>query len=88
MSLLHLNKDPYGADQLILHIQAGQDLPLAAVNELVTTISRHFGVSQAVIVSAIFDESLSQSLKMCVLGKECRLLKRMQAYLKNLRRVR
>ena len=67
--LLHLNKDPYGADQLILHIQAGQDLPLAAVNELVTTISRHFGVSQAVIVSAIFDESLSQSLKMCVLGK-------------------
>lgn len=67
--LLHLNQDPYDADQLILHIQAGQDLPLAAVNELVTTISRHFGVSQAVTVSAIFDESLSQSLKMCVLGK-------------------
>ncbi|MGB0419254.1 MAG: cell division protein FtsZ [Opitutales bacterium] len=67
--LLHLNQDPYDADQLILHIQAGQDLPLAAVNELVTTISLHFGVSQAVTVSAIFDESLSQSLKMCVLGK-------------------
>lgn len=67
--LLHLNQDPYDADQLILHIQAGQDLPLAAVNELVTKISGHFGVSKAVIVSAIFDESLSQSLKMCILGK-------------------
>ena len=25
--LLHLNQDPYDADQLILHIQAGQDCP-------------------------------------------------------------
>jgi cell division protein FtsZ len=67
--LLHLNQDPYEADQLIVNIQASHDLPLAAVNELVTKISSHFVVSQKVIVGAIFDGSLSQSLKLCVLGK-------------------
>lgn len=67
--LLHLNHDPHAAEQLILHLHAGQDLPLAAVNELTTSIRGHFGVSPAVVVSAIFDENLSQSLKLCIMGK-------------------
>jgi cell division protein FtsZ len=67
--LLHLNQDPHDSDNLIVHISAGQDLALAAVNELVAAIRGHFGVAQAVVVSAIFDEHLSQSLKMCILGK-------------------
>ena len=66
--LLHLNQDPHGSDNVILHISAGHDLALAAVNELVASIRRHFGVAQAVVVSAIFDEHLSQSLKLCILG--------------------
>ena len=67
--LLHLNQDPHDSDNLIVHISASQDLALAAVNELVAAIRGHFGVAQAVVVSAIFDEHLSQSLKMCILGK-------------------
>ena len=67
--LLHLNQYPHEADQLILHIQAGQDLPLAAVNKLVMTLGDHFGVSQEIMVSAIFDENLNETLRMCILGK-------------------
>lgn len=67
--LLHLNQDPHDSDSLIIHISAGQDLALVAVNELVASIRGHFGVAQAVVVSAIFDEYLSQSLKLCILGK-------------------
>ena len=66
--LLHTPEFSKRADNLIVNLSGGTDLTMAKVNEILTIVAEKFGSKESTLIGATIDESLSESLSICVLG--------------------
>ncbi len=67
--LLHLGERPSRLDRILVNLIGGADLGISKVNEVMSTVSAHFGSRQDIVFGAVIDESRRQSLEICILGK-------------------
>ena len=67
--LLHLGDRPAQLDRILVNVIAGADLPITRINEIVSQVSKRFGSREDIVFGAVLDESRSESLEICVLGK-------------------
>lgn len=67
--LLHLGDRPAQLDRILVNVIGGADLGIAKVNEIMTQVSKRFGSREDIVFGAVIDESRSQSLELCILGK-------------------
>jgi len=67
--LLHLGDTPGRADRLLVHLVGDARLGIADLNETVSAVSKHFGSREDVMVGAVIDESETDRLEICVIGK-------------------
>lgn len=67
--LLHLGDRPAQLDRILVNVIGGADLGIAKVNEIMTQVAKRFGSREDIVFGAIIDESRSQSLELCILGK-------------------
>lgn len=67
--LLHLGDRPAQLDRILVNVIGGADLGIAKVNEVVTQVAKRFGSREDIVFGAVIDESRSQSLELCILGK-------------------
>lgn len=56
------------ADTLVINIVGGPGLSLGRVNEIVESVKEKFGGKENTVLGAVIDESLKDSLEVCVLG--------------------
>lgn len=56
------------ADTLVINIVGGPGLSLGRVNEIVEAVKEKFGGKENTVLGAVIDESLKDSLEVCVLG--------------------
>jgi len=47
----------------------GADLPITRVNEIVSQVSKRFGSREDIVFGTVLDESRTESVEICVLGK-------------------
>ncbi|WPJ97202.1 cell division protein FtsZ [Coraliomargarita algicola] len=67
--LLHLGDRPAQLDRILVNIIGGADLGIAKVNEIMTQVTQRFGSREDIVFGAVIDESRSQSIELCILGK-------------------
>jgi len=67
--LLHLGDRPAQLDRVLVNVIGGADLGIAEVNEVMTQVAKRFGSREDIVFGAVIDESRSQSLELCILGK-------------------
>jgi len=67
--LLHLGDRPAQLDRILVNVIGGADLGIAKVNEIMTQVTKRFGSREDIVFGAVIDESRSQSLELCILGK-------------------
>lgn len=67
--LLHLGDRPAQLDRILVNVIGGADLPITRVNEIVSQVSKRFGSREDIVFGAVLDQSRSESLEICVLGK-------------------
>jgi len=67
--LLHMGDRPAQLDRILVNIVGGTDLGIAKVNEVISIVSKRFNSREDIVFGAVIDESRSQSLEICVLGK-------------------
>ncbi|MEO0511008.1 MAG: cell division protein FtsZ [Verrucomicrobiota bacterium] len=67
--LLHMGDRPAQLDRILVNIVGGTDLGIAKVNEVMSLVSKRFNSREDIVFGAVIDESRSQSLEICVLGK-------------------
>ncbi len=67
--LLHLGDRPAQLDRILVNVIGGADLGIAKVNEVMTQVAKRFGSREDIVFGAVIDESRSQSLELCILGK-------------------
>ncbi|MBC8190096.1 MAG: cell division protein FtsZ [Puniceicoccaceae bacterium] len=67
--LLHLGDRPAQLDRILVNVIGGTDLGIAKVNEIMTQVAKRFGSREDIVFGAVIDESRSQSLELCILGK-------------------
>ena len=67
--LLHLGDRPAQLDRILVNIIGGTDLGIAKVNEVISVVSKRFNSREDIVFGAVIDESRSQSLEICVIGK-------------------
>lgn len=67
--LLHMGDRPAQLDRILVNIIGGTDLGIAKVNEVMSIVSKRFNSREDIVFGAVIDESRSQSLEICVLGK-------------------
>lgn len=67
--LLHLGDRPAQLDRILVNVIGGTDLGIAKVNEIMTQVTKRFGSREDIVFGAVIDESRSQSLELCILGK-------------------
>jgi cell division protein FtsZ len=67
--LLHLGDRPAQLDRILVNVIGGADLPISRVNDIVSQVSKRFGSREDIVFGAVLDQSRSDSLEICVLGK-------------------
>jgi cell division protein FtsZ len=67
--LLHLGDRPAQLDRILVNVIGGADLPITRVNEIVSQVSKRFGSREDIVFGAVLDDSRTESLEICVLGK-------------------
>ncbi len=67
--LLHLGDRPAKLDRILVNVIGGADLGIAKVNEIMMQVTKRFGSREDIVFGAVIDESRSQSLELCILGK-------------------
>jgi cell division protein FtsZ len=67
--LLHLGDRPAQLDRILVNVIGGADLPISRVNDIVSQVSKRFGSREDIVFGAVLDQSRSESLEICVLGK-------------------
>ncbi|MGZ0655576.1 cell division protein FtsZ [Coraliomargarita sp. W4R72] len=67
--LLHLGDRPTQLDRILVNVIGGSDLGIAKVNEIMTQVTKRFGSREDIVFGAVIDESRSQSIELCILGK-------------------
>lgn len=67
--LLHLGDRPNQLDRILVNLIGGTDLGIAKVNEIISKVAKHFNSREDIVFGAVIDESRSQGLEICVLGK-------------------
>jgi cell division protein FtsZ len=67
--LLHLGDRPSQLDRILVNVIGGVDLSMSKVNEIMTQVAKRFGSREDIVFGAVIDESRSQSLELCILGK-------------------
>jgi cell division protein FtsZ len=67
--LLHLGDRPTQLDRILVNVIGGPDLGIAKVDEIMTQVSKRFGSREDIVFGAVIDESRSQSIELCILGK-------------------
>ena len=67
--LLPTEKDSAKPDRILVNITGSSDLSIAKINEIMGLISKHFDSREDLVFGAIIDQSRSESLEICVLGK-------------------
>ena len=67
--LLHLGDRPAQLDCILVNVICGADMGMAKINEVMTQVSKRFGSREDIVFGAVIDESRSQSLELCILGK-------------------
>jgi len=67
--LLHLGDRPSQLDRILVNVIGGADLGIAKVNEVMTQVAKRFGSREDIVFGAVIDESRSESLELCILGK-------------------
>ena len=67
--LLHLGDRPAQLDCILVNGICGADMGMAKINEVMTQVSKRFGSREDIVFGAVIDESRSQSLELCILGK-------------------
>lgn len=68
--LLHLPENRYlkRTDSLIVNITGGPDLTMSKVNEVMEYVAEKFSCKDSMVLGAVIDGSMSQSLRITVLG--------------------
>ncbi len=66
--LLHTPGYARRADNLIVNITGGADLTLTKVNEVIAIVAEKFGSKENTVIGAVIDESLQNTLNICVIG--------------------
>jgi len=67
--LLHLGDRPAQLDRILVNVICGADMGIAKVNDIMTQVSKRFGSREDIVFGAVIDESRSQSVELCILGK-------------------
>lgn len=67
--LLHLGDRPGQLDRILVNLIGGTDLGIAQVNAIVSEVAKRFNSREDIVFGAVIDESRSQGLEICVLGK-------------------
>lgn len=67
--LLHLGDRPTQLDRILVNLIGGTDLGMAKVNEIVSQVAQRFNSREDIVFGAVIDESRSDGLEICVLGK-------------------
>lgn len=67
--LLHLGDRPAQLDRILVNVICGADMGMAKINEVMTQVTKRFGSREDIVFGAVIDESRSQSLELCILGK-------------------
>lgn len=67
--LLHLGDRPAQLDRILVNIICGTDFGMAKVNDVMTQVGKRFGSREDIVFGAVIDESRSESLEICILGK-------------------
>ena len=67
--LLHMGDRPEQLDRIIVNLVGGTDLGIAKVNSIISQVSKRFNSREDIVFGAVIDESRSQGLEICVLGK-------------------
>lgn len=67
--LLHLGDRPEQLDRILVNLVGGTDLGIAKVNQIISDVSKRFNSREDIVFGAVIDESRSQGLEICVLGK-------------------
>lgn len=66
--LLYTKDAVRAADTLVINIVGGPGLSLGRVNEIVEAVKEKFGGKENTVLGAVIDESLADTLEVCVLG--------------------
>lgn len=67
--LLHMGDRPKQLDRILVNLIGGTDLGMAKVNDIISQVSKRFNSREDIVFGAVIDESRSQGLEICVLGK-------------------
>lgn len=67
--LLHLGDRPSQLDRVLVNVIGGTDLGIAKVNEIMSQVSKRFGSREDVALGAVIDESRTDGVEICILGK-------------------
>jgi cell division protein FtsZ len=67
--LLHLGDRPPQLDRILVNVIGGADLGIAKVNEVISLVTQRFESRDDIVFGAVIDETRSDSLEICVLGK-------------------
>ncbi|MFP4070079.1 MAG: cell division protein FtsZ [Opitutales bacterium] len=67
--LLHMGDRPAQLDRILVNVIGGTDLGIAKINGIVSQVSKRFGSREDVVFGAVIDESRTQSVEICILGK-------------------
>lgn len=66
--LLHTPEISRRADSLLVNIIGGADLSMAKVNEILAWVADAFGSRENTVLGAIIDDSVQQSVELCIIG--------------------
>jgi cell division protein FtsZ len=66
--LLHTPEISRRADSLLVNIIGGADLSMAKVNEILGWVADAFGSRENTVLGAIIDDSIQQSVELCIIG--------------------
>ncbi|MBC2595376.1 cell division protein FtsZ [Ruficoccus amylovorans] len=66
--LLNLPEYARKADRLLVNIVGGTDLGIRQVNEIMSVVTEQFGSRENTILGAVIDESLQNTVEICVIG--------------------
>ncbi len=66
--LLHTPGYARRADSLIVNLTGGADLTLTKINEVIAIMVEKFGSKENTVIGAVIDESMQNTLHICVIG--------------------
>jgi len=67
--LLHMGDRPAQLDRILVNVIGGTDLGIAKINEIMSSVSKRFGSREDIVFGAVIDESRTESIEICILGK-------------------